>query len=171
MPPALSLILTLAQSPQQLASVRVTAQLSLRQRAYNLDAETIAESKQSMQSALDVMVRLRPYMLTSLSGRKICGMVKEVWVNGGRVRQDFVPDQRQVGRKVMGGAVGATVLTILESIKPEHIAEMSYIDCFGGPVGKIGSEDAVYIVLKPDIEYRWPFGTFHVSDTTHAGGK
>lgn len=110
-------------------------------------------------------------MITSLGGRDACGAVREVWVNGTRVRQDFMPDQRQVGRKVMGYNVAPTVLTILESIKPEHIAEMSYIDCFGGTVRKIGSENAVYIVLKPEIEYLWPYGTFHVSDAALADRK
>ncbi|BAH39967.1 MAG TPA: hypothetical protein DGD08_12540 [Gemmatimonas aurantiaca] len=165
----ISLILTLTPSPQQLAAVQVTARESLRQRAYHLDGETIAASTLPIRSALDVMLRLRPYMLTSLSGGTVCGTVQEVWVNGTRVPKDLMPDPRQVGRKVLGRSVSPAVLTILESIKPEHIAEMSYIDCFGGTVQKVGSEDAVYIVLKPDIEYRWPDGTFHVSDTARAG--
>ncbi|WP_461412530.1 hypothetical protein [Gemmatimonas sp.] len=42
---------------------------------------------------------------------------------------------------------------------------MSYIDCFGGPVNAIGSRNAVFIVLKEGIEYRWPIGTFVVGDS------
>jgi hypothetical protein len=166
-----ALALRLDRTAQELSTVRVTARESLRRRAYHLDAEAIDASTQRIRSALDVMVNLRPYMITSLGGKYVCGAVREVWVNGRRVPQNFTPDPMQVDRMVVGTRVRPVVLTILASIKPEHIAEMSYIDCFGGSVGRIGSENAVYIVLKPEIEYRWPDGTFHVSETDVAGRR
>jgi hypothetical protein len=51
----------------------------------------------------------------------------------------------------------------LASIKPEHILEINYIDCYvRDPVHKKGSSDAVYVVLKPGIGYAPGIGTFVV---------
>jgi len=164
------LSLTLVRAVQSLANVRVTARESARRRAYFVDAATIASSTRRIRSALDAIVALRPNMLTSIGGRRVCGTVQEVWVNGWRIPQNFAPDPMVLDRMLPGvsprAPVSPQVLTILESIRPEHIAEMSYIDCFGGPVDAFGSKNAVFIVLKPDIQYRWPTGTVVVDDTT-----
>jgi len=61
-----------------------------------------------------------------------------------------------------------TVLSILHSIKPEHIAEVTYQDCFGGEVAKSHSEMAMFIVLKPGIGYKDGVGSYVIADdTTH----
>lgn len=64
-----------------------------------------------------------------------------------------------------------TVLSILRSIKPEHIAEVTYQDCFGGAVGKNHSEMAMFIVLKPGIGYDDGVGSYVIAEDsakTHA---
>jgi hypothetical protein len=165
-----SIARVLGGTVQTLGEVRVTARESTRRRSYFLDAETIASSARPIRSALDAIVALRPYMLTSIGGRRVCGLIQEVWINGQRIPQNFAPDPRMEHRLLPGvnpkNPVAPEVLTILASIRPEHIQEMSYIDCFGGPVHAVGSRNAVFIVLKEGIEYRWPAGTFVAGDST-----
>ena len=165
-----NLDMTLTVSAQTLGTVQVSARESLRRRSYFLDSETIANSTRRIRSALDAVVALRPFMLTSIGGRRVCGLVQEVWINGMRIPQNFPADPMMQNRVLPGvnpkQPVAPQVLSILASVRPEHILEMSYIDCFGGPVNAIGSRNAVFIVLKEGIEYRWPDGTFVVDDST-----
>lgn len=165
-----TIAMVLGSTVQTLGEVQVTARESTRRRSYFLDTETIADSTRPIRSALDAIVALRPYMLTSIGGRRVCGLIQEVWINGQRIPQNFAPDPRMQYRLLPGvnpkQQVAPEVLTILASARPEHILEMSYIDCFGGPVHAIGSRNAVFIVLKEGIEYRWPDGTFVAGDRT-----
>jgi hypothetical protein len=165
-----TIAMVLGSTVQTLGEVQVTARESTRRRSYFLDSETIANSTRPIRSALDAIVALRPYMLTSIGGRRVCGLIQEVWINGQRIPQNFAPDPRMQNRLLPGvnpkQPVAPELLTILASVRPEHILEMSYIDCFGGPVNAIGSRNAVFIVLKEGIEYRWPDGTFVVDDST-----
>jgi hypothetical protein len=165
-----AIAMVLGSTVQTLGEVQVTARESTRRRSYFLDSETIANSTRPIRSALDAIVALRPYMLTSIGGRRVCGLIQEVWINGQRIPQNFAPDPRMQNRLLPGvnpkQPVAPELLTILASVRPEHILEMSYIDCFGGPVNAIGSRNAVFIVLKEGIEYRWPDGTFVVDDST-----
>jgi len=165
-----TIAIVLGSTVQTLGEVRISARESTRRRSYFLDAETIAKSTRPIRSALDAIVALRPYMLTSIGGRRVCGLIQEVWINGQRIPQNFTPDPRMEHRLLPGvnpkNPVAPEVLTILASIRPEHIEEMSYIDCFGGPVHAVGSRNAVFIVLKEGIEYRWPAGTFVAGDST-----
>ena len=57
-----------------------------------------------------------------------------------------------------------TVLSILQSIKPEHIAEITYHDCFDMSIGKNHSDMAMFIVLKPGIGYENGGGSYVVAD-------
>jgi len=59
-----------------------------------------------------------------------------------------------------------TVLSILKGIKPEHIAEVTYHDCFDMSVDKNHSDLAMFIVLKPGIGYKPGLGTFVVPEDT-----
>ena len=61
-----------------------------------------------------------------------------------------------------------TVLSILHGIKPEHIAEVTYKDCFDQTVGKNNSDLAMFIALKPGIGFRTGYGTYVVEDTAAA---
>ncbi|MCA2984202.1 hypothetical protein [Gemmatimonas sp.] len=164
----LNLQIALTPSIQTLGTVEVRARESLRRQAYFLDSDAIVGSKRRIRNALDAMVQLRPYMITSMSGPgSSCGVIREVWINGVQVPKTFVPDPRMVNRALPGlprNAVSPVVLTILSSVRPEHIEQMNYVDCYGGPVAAVGSRNAVFIMLKEGVEYRWPDGTFAVSE-------
>jgi len=45
-------------------------------------------------------------------------------------------------------------MTVLSEIKPEHIAEITYVDELDSSIGKIGSEGGLFIVLKEGVVYR-----------------
>jgi len=76
-----------------------------------------------------------------------------VWVNGRWIRS-IIPDEMAMARRtgMLGGLLPGSI-TVLSEIKPEHIAEMTYLDEFDNTVGKIGSQSAIFIVLKPGIGY------------------
>lgn len=57
-----------------------------------------------------------------------------------------------------------TVLSILHLIKPEHIAEVTYHDCFDQSVGKNNSDLAMFIALKPGTGFDVGRGSYVVDD-------
>jgi hypothetical protein len=155
--------LTLTPVAQQLSEVRVTARETLDRRTYYLDADAIAASRRRMWNALDVVAALRPDMLTSRAGWRVCGTVQDVWINGRRVPRPFVPDPVVSSRPLPNvspkAPVPSGVLTILSQVRPEHIAEMRYRDCFDRTGRAVGMSNALFIVLKPGVEYREDEGT------------
>jgi hypothetical protein len=76
-----------------------------------------------------------------------------VWVNGRRLRL-VIPDEMAMARQtgVLAGLMPGT-MTVLSEIKPEHIAEMTYVDELDSSIGKIGSEGGLFIVLKEGVVY------------------
>jgi carboxypeptidase family protein len=120
------------------------------------------------------------------------GWIENVWVNGVRVMLPVVDSQYVAGRKPALG-IGSppprpnprisrvrapqapkpaftqfshidTVLSILHSIKPEHIAEITYHDCFDTSIGKPHDGMAMFIALKPGIGYDEGVGSYVVAD-------
>jgi len=120
------------------------------------------------------------------------GWIESVWVNGIRVILPVVDSQYVAGRKPALG-IGSppprpnprisrsrapqamkpaftqfshidTVLSILHSIKPEHIAEITYHDCFDASIGKPHDSMAMFIALKPGIGYDEGVGSYVVAD-------
>src|SRR5678810_959947 len=69
-----------------------------------------------------------------------------VWVNGRRIRL-MPPDAMAVARQhgVLAGLSPGS-MTVLSEIKPEHIAEMTYVDEMDSSVGLIGSEGGLFAV-------------------------
>jgi hypothetical protein len=121
------------------------------------------------------------------------GSIESVWVNGRRVVLPVVDSVYVAQRKPALGIAAAqprpnphltpsalappprrpaftqfthidTVLSILRSIKAEHIAEITYHDCFDASLGKAHSEMAMFIALKPGIGYDESRGSYVVSD-------
>ena len=76
-----------------------------------------------------------------------------VWVNGRRLRM-VIPSEMAMARQtgLLGGLQPGT-MTVLSEIKPEHIAEMTYVDSLDPSIGKIGSEGGLFIVLKDGVVY------------------
>ena len=58
------------------------------------------------------------------------------------------------------GIIGAARLTLLEEIRPEHIAEISYKDCFDTSAKGNFGQNALFIVLKPGIKYEVNYGSY-----------
>jgi hypothetical protein len=76
-----------------------------------------------------------------------------VWVNGQRLRM-VIPDEMAMARQtgLLSGLSPGT-MTVLSEIKPEHIAQMTYVDEFDTSIGKIGSEGGLFVVLKDGVVY------------------
>jgi len=65
-----------------------------------------------------------------------------------------IPDEVAMARQtgLLAGLMPGT-MTVLSEIKPEHIAEMTYVDELDSSIGKIGSEGGLFIVLKEGVVY------------------
>jgi hypothetical protein len=90
-----------------------------------------------------------------------------VWVNGRWIRM-VIPSEMALSRRtgMLAGLLPGS-LTVLSEIKPEHIADMTYIDEFDNSIGKIGSQGALFIALKAGITYE-PGRESFVSDDAKA---
>ena len=111
----------------------------------------------------DVVKKLRPVMLTSRGG---CATgIQNVWVNGKRIVLPLPPTRdRRSARARWCAAACAFLLrrrvAVLSDIAPEHIQELIYHDCFDASMAAVGSDDALFIVLKPGIGYQRDVGSF-----------
>jgi hypothetical protein len=99
-------------------------------------------------------------MVYGLGGRHFCQPDSEIWVNGRRIPWQLV--SRNEGAVARNKTLGLPwwVVSVLASIRPEHIDEMSYHDCLDMSVGKLGSNRAIFVVLKPGIGYDPSRGSF-----------
>ena len=81
-------------------------------------------------------------------------LATNVWVNGQRIRL-VAPDEAAVARQhgILAGLLPGT-MTVLSEIKPEHIEEITYLDSTDNTVGTVGSNDALFIVLKRGVGYQ-----------------
>jgi hypothetical protein len=62
-------------------------------------------------------------------------------------------------------------MEVLCEILPEHIAQMTYVDDYDNTIGKIGSNGALFIVLKPGVQYRPGRMSYVVVDTSAVGAR
>lgn len=76
-----------------------------------------------------------------------------VWVNGRRIRI-MIPDEAATARQ-HGALVGLSPssMTVLSEIKPEHIAEITYVDDWDTTIDKLGAQGGLFVVLKPGVVY------------------
>lgn len=184
---SIAIQLEMRRTVQQLDVVAVTEKQDIARKSYHIDADDIANSTKTIVDATDIVAKLRPDMLDGRSGR--CSL-ENVWVNGQYI--EFAPDNEHalnrrgsrpppppppgpvLSRK--GGVsprglpstplqrAGNTAWSVLASIKPEHIDEINYVDCFRDPVHKRNSDNAVFVVLKPGVDFIAGIGSF-VADT------
>jgi hypothetical protein len=52
--------------------------------------------------------------------------------------------------------------SVLASIRSEHLAEVRYVNCWDTSMSGLGTNNAIYIVLKPGIAWDWGRGS-HVA--------
>lgn len=173
-----AITVVLHPSTQTLAPVTVSAQEDLKRKSYHIDSDDIMSSSRTIFDGMDVLTKLRPDMLYSRAGD--CA-VTDVWING--KRQIFVPSnemaqaRRQSIPKIPRSAPGAqtsartreqiarqldTVSWIMSRIKPEHIEEINFEDCYSEAVPVAHGRHALFVVLKPGVAFHPVSGTYVV---------
>jgi hypothetical protein len=150
-----------------LAPVKVTAKSDSRWSSYHLDADEIAAATVPLFDGWDVVKKLRPVMLESRGG---CATgIRNVWVNGKRIVLPAPPTPMAAARARVGVPPRARFsyapVSVLSDIAPEHIQELIYHDCFDASMAAVGSDDALFIVLKPGIDYQRDVGSFVAEPT------
>ncbi len=87
--------------------------------------------------------------------------LQQVFVNGYRVfGVPIAPDVRGRARSGVTQPLSLQVKTILASIHPEHIAEMSYVPARENTMALNQSSNAVFIVPKPGVAFEPVRGSF-----------
>jgi hypothetical protein len=150
------------QQSTDLAPVTVTAKRDAKRASYFLSADDIENANLPVDNAWELIKRLRPDMLTSRGG---CSTgAREVWVNGKRIRLPLPPTGMAAARARVGVPARARFsyvpVSVMSDIAPEHVQEISYHDCFDTSMAAVGSTDAVFIVLKPGVDYKQDVGSF-----------
>ena len=149
-----------------LAAVKVTADRMSKYNTYDLYSDEIETADGWLGNGWEVVKRLRPVMLTSRGG---CATgAQEVWVNGKRIRLPLYPTGLAAQRAFVGAPprtrVSYVPISVLSEIAPEHIAEIHYHDCFDHSMAAVGSNDAIFIILKPGVIYQQNVGSFVISE-------
>ena len=167
------------RTAQALGTVRVVEKEDLRRKSYHIDAEAIADSRQRIVDATDIVTKLRPNMIYGRQGGHVCPPLAFVWVNGTRIRlapldPGIVAEKRiaweararRVQKSIIPpkgrAAIPTHALSILASIRPEHVAEMRGTDCADLSLQRPGSTSAVFVVLKPGIAFEPGVGSYVV---------
>jgi hypothetical protein len=87
----------------------------------------------------------------------------KVWVNGRHIRLVTPDDGALAHQTGVLAALNPGAMTVLSEIRPEHIAEMTYADEFDTSAGRPNSDSALFIVLKPGVDYEPGAPSFVVS--------
>ena len=165
--------IVLRPTPQALPAVNVTAEQDIKRRAYHVGADEIAESKRPIIDGLDVLSKLRPDIIFS----RVPGCrARYVWVNGRRIV--FPPidpalairarQARQATRSVphIGPTgmttVNLTIQSVMASIHPEHIEEVTFADCNDMTVEAVKANSAIFVTLKPGVAFEPGIGSYVV---------
>ncbi len=154
--------ITVPRANPTLSTVKVTAKADPKWKSYHLDADDIANSDAYFTDAWDVVKRLAPDMLTSRGG---CATgVQNVWVNGKRIVLPLAPTGMAAARARVNAPprarFGYAPVSVLSDIAPEHIQEITYHDCFDTSMAAVGSDNAIFITLKPGVAYVRDQGSF-----------
>ena len=166
------LTITVPNPKSTLATVKVTAKVDPKWKSYHLSADDIANSNLPLTDGWDVVKRLAPDMLTSRGG---CATgAQDVWVNGKRIRLPLRPTGMAAARARVGVPFRARFsyvpVSVLSDIAPEHIEEITYHDCFDTSLAAVGSDNAIFVTLKPGVAYVQDVGSFVLDSVgTRAG--
>lgn len=145
----------------ELAGVRVETRPS----NYILSSEQIRASGRPIRDAFEALRKLRPHMLYDKDRCK-AEVVENVWINGERVlfmaTNAIVPapatlaDRRS--RRVPRQPVA--VDSILASVRAEHLNEIRLVNCWDTSLPGVGAKNALYVSLKPGVDWNWKVGSF-----------
>ena len=157
-----AITITVPTPKSTLATVKVTARVDPKWKSYHLSADDIANADMPLSDGWDVIKRLAPDMLTSRGG---CATgAQEVWVNGKRIRLPLPPIGMAAARARVGVPFRARFsyvpVSVLSDIAPEYIEEITYHDCFDASMAAVGSDNAIFVTLKPGVAYVQDVGSF-----------
>jgi hypothetical protein len=175
---------------QALAPVVVSEKEGAKRKSYFIDSDDIVNSPRPLADAADILIKLRPDMIYSRGGRDACPSISNIWINGIAVYKSFSPasaprvsarnrapppppmgppypisETARIRAAVVNSAasgIGAARLTMLEGIRPEHIEQITYKDCFDTSMKGNFSQNALFIVLKAGIRYERDIGTYAI---------
>ncbi len=88
-----------------------------------------------------------------LSGAPSAMSRTNAWVNGQRILMITTDPVCQAGRRGDLSGLSPGTLQVLCEIRPEHIEQIKYLDDWDNSVGKVGSNNALFIVLKEGVVY------------------
>ncbi len=138
-----------------------------RKASHFFDSTEIAQSHRTIYDAFDAVRKLRPDMLSDpdrcprqptdnvwVNGRRVLFMASRAPVFGYRPATGYMT--RVASRKMGPPALDST----LASIKAQHIAEIRWVDCNDTSLPGMGSNNAIYIVLKPGIGWDLKRGSY-----------
>lgn len=157
-----------AASPTELAAVRVEGANP----NYYVGSAEIAASSRPVRDAYEALQKLRPYMLHD-SDRCRNDPVDHVWINGRRVlfmaRNTPVLLTRPGVRPTVGsrrrGSGSLAVADVLASVQGDHIAEIRLRNCWDRSLSDVGTNNALFVVLKPGVAYDWRRGSYVVDSS------
>lgn len=185
---SVGLKIVLRTAPTSLPAVSVTAQEDVKRKAYHLDADDIANSNRLILDGLDLITKLRPDIIYSRipdiyhSSFPECAP-KYMWVNGRRIvfppltnpaladrmRQQRIASRATPHLSPTGLAVTSlTIQSVLTSIHPEHIEELTFADCNDRTVDKVYGNNAIFVTLKPGIGFEPGVGSYVLQDVALA---
>ena len=145
-----------------LDAVKITAKRDVKTASYEVNADDIANTDQTLFDGFDILKKMRPDILTSRGGCRTG--VQNVWVNGKRIVYPLPANTIAAQRARVGVPPRArftyAAISVLTDIAPEHIEEMIYKDCFDHSMAVVGSQDALFIILKPGVGYERGVGSF-----------
>ena len=148
-------------SATALANVRVEARPS----NYVLSSAQITASGRPVRDAFEALRKLRPSMLYDKDRCK-AEVVQNVWINGERVlfmaSNAIVPPPATLAerrsRRVPRQPIA--VDSILASVRAEHLSEIRLVNCWDTSFPGVGAKNALYISLKPGVDWNWKVGSF-----------
>jgi hypothetical protein len=148
---------------QTLQAVKVSAREDAKRKAYYIDADAIAKNDRVLFNALDIVGKLRPDMIV---GRG-CPGIQNVWVNGHRIFMVPIDEMARARRRAgLNAKLNLEVQSILTSIRPEHVAEMTFNDCFESYIKINHGANSVFVILKPGVGFEPGVGSYVAEDTT-----
>ena len=153
----------------ELAQVRVEARPS----NYILAADQIAASRRQIRDAFEALHKLRPYMLFD-KDRCRTDVVENVWINGERVlfmahNAIVLPPATLVDHRARRVArEPVAVDSVLASVRAEHLEEIRLVNCWDTSLPGVGAKNALYVALKPGVDWNWKRGSFIADSSVYS---
>ena len=180
-----TLHLLLVPAVQTLAEMNVTAPGDRKRLRRYVDADDIANSTRPILDGMDVVTKLRPDMMSDPTPGSMdhCAM-DDIWVNGQHIVLPPINDALAARTRMLRHGIGFTspgprwgptiqpmgpalaarvavsVQSVLATIHPEHIAEMTFHDCNDFSINRAHARNALFVVLKPGVAFEPGIGSY-----------